>query len=157
MLKEIKKSKGFTLIELMIVVAIVGVLAAIAIPNFLTYQAKSKTSEAKVNLGSIGTSAEAWRTEKDTFVATPTQLGWRPSGTTRYGYSYGGAHLASSTAPEVTGETCGNSASADPASTAAAATFLAVAEGNVDADTGCDVWTYTQARILDNSKVDPGN
>ena len=50
-----KGKKGFTLIELMIVVAIIGILAAIAIPNFLQFQAKSKQSEAKSNLGAIFT------------------------------------------------------------------------------------------------------
>jgi len=52
-LRSKKGTKGFTLIELMIVVAIIGILAAIAIPNFLRFQAKSRTSEAKTNLKAI--------------------------------------------------------------------------------------------------------
>ncbi len=63
MCKSFKGQKGFTLIELMIVVAIIGILAAIAIPNFVAYQAKSKQSEAKVSLGAIFTSAVAYQAE----------------------------------------------------------------------------------------------
>ncbi|MEM9067800.1 MAG: prepilin-type N-terminal cleavage/methylation domain-containing protein [Myxococcota bacterium] len=52
-----KKKDGFTLIELMIVVAIIGILAAIAIPAFINYVKRSKTSEAPANLKAMFTGA----------------------------------------------------------------------------------------------------
>jgi type IV pilus assembly protein PilA len=100
-----KGSQGFTLIELMIVVAIIGILAAIAIPNFLTYQKKSKSSEAKTCIGGIKTSQIAFQTERDRFAAcapvtgAPTStkqvwpggggfdsIGWSPAGDVYYQY-----------------------------------------------------------------------
>ncbi len=65
-----KAQKGFTLIELMIVVAIIGILAAIAIPNFLRFQLKSKSSEGKVNIAAIRTAEESYLAEFGVYVAT---------------------------------------------------------------------------------------
>jgi type IV pilus assembly protein PilA len=54
-----RTQKGFTLIELMIVVAIIGILAAVAIPAFMDYMKKGKTSEAELQLAKIKTNAKA--------------------------------------------------------------------------------------------------
>lgn len=65
-----RKNKGFTLIELMIVVAIIGILAAIAIPNFIRYQLRSKSAEARTNIGGIKTAQESFRATEDGFVSS---------------------------------------------------------------------------------------
>ncbi|MBN2374452.1 prepilin-type N-terminal cleavage/methylation domain-containing protein [bacterium] len=67
MIKHSRGSQGFTLIELMIVVAIIGILAAIAIPNFLTFRLKAKMAEAKSNLGSIRIGQEAYNVEENSY------------------------------------------------------------------------------------------
>jgi type IV pilus assembly protein PilA len=64
-----KRSKaGFTLIELMIVVAIIGILAAIAIPNFVRFQLRAKASEGKTNLKGIAVAQESYRAEFDVYI-----------------------------------------------------------------------------------------
>jgi type IV pilus assembly protein PilA len=99
MFKLIHSKKGFTLIELMIVVAIIGILAAIAIPNFLKYQAKSKQSEAKVNLKGIFTSETAYFSEQNTYGSFAS-INFAPTGTARYALSVGTASGTADAASE---------------------------------------------------------
>ncbi|MEO0245283.1 MAG: prepilin-type N-terminal cleavage/methylation domain-containing protein, partial [candidate division WOR-3 bacterium] len=65
-MKTINKSKkGFTLIELLIVVVIIGILAAIAIPNFISMVAKAKDSAVKSNMHTMQVAAEDMSTVCD--------------------------------------------------------------------------------------------
>ncbi len=84
--------KGFTLIELMIVVAIIGILAAIAIPNFMKFQAKSRTAEAKTNLGAIFTAETSYFGDSNQY-GDFSQIGWAPTGIPRYQYTTNGAFV----------------------------------------------------------------
>ncbi|PKF79250.1 pilus assembly protein PilA [Vibrio sp. vnigr-6D03] len=65
-----KKQQGFTLIELMIVVAIIGVLSAIAVPAYQDYVKKSEAASAMATMKSILTPAELWYQEAGGFKAT---------------------------------------------------------------------------------------
>ena len=70
MLKKVKNKKGFTLIELMIVVAIVGILAAIAIPAYLDYTVKAKLSEVTAAMDMLATAAEEYHASLGNFPNT---------------------------------------------------------------------------------------
>mgnify|MGYP006151636385 CR=1 FL=1 len=143
MSKLIRKSnKGFTLIELMIVVAIIGILAAIAIPNFLRYQLKSKSSEGKVNIAAISTAQESFRAEFGSYIvasASPAgvmgasqrpyanaagadlgfdQLGWSPEGEGRVFFQY--------------------------EANASGSAYTITARANIDGDTTSQVWGYVK-------------
>ncbi len=82
--------QGFTLIELMIVVAIIGILAAIAIPNFIKFQARSKQSEPKANLKALFVAQKSYFAEKDTYSSSVSYIGFVPERGNRYAIANGG-------------------------------------------------------------------
>ena len=160
MLRGKKGKKGFTLIELMIVVAIIGILAAIAIPNFLRFQAKSKQSEAKTNLGGIFTAETAYFGERS-FYGNFSQIAWAPTGATRYSY-HSGDYVAPNSAAQAANNPPIMSSAPDnagfvPLYAYAGVTpsrtdnnFLVVAVGNIDNDPTLDEWTINDGRALAN-------
>jgi len=142
-------NRGFTLVELMIVVAIVGILASIAIPDFMKFTGKAKQSEAKANLGGIyiaqlsyfGTTGEfAGKTVdgKDAFM----QIGWeiKTASTARYTYLMDEAIIEGQNPP----------ASPPVAIATSPHGFTAIAAGNIDNDPFIDVWAINDAKVIRN-------
>ncbi|OCH60629.1 prepilin-type N-terminal cleavage/methylation domain-containing protein [Aliivibrio fischeri] len=72
-MKKRQGQKGFTLIELMIVVAVIGVLSAIAIPQYQKYVAKAEVASALATLSGLKTNVEAHTVEYGTFPAAKTE------------------------------------------------------------------------------------
>jgi type IV pilus assembly protein PilA len=80
-----KDERGFTLIELMIVIAIIGILAAIAIPQFSAYRTRSYNSSAQADVRNIATAQEAYFVDESTYTSTISNL----TGS-KYGYMQSG-------------------------------------------------------------------
>ena len=83
-----RQSRGFTLIELMIVVAIIGILAAIAIPNFLRFQARSRQAECGTELAGLWTAEKSFFGIYQSYSTDLLGVGFNPDGRPRYVYGF---------------------------------------------------------------------
>lgn len=176
MCKQLREQKGFTLIELMIVVAIIGILAAIAIPNFLAYQARSRQSEARTNLGAVFVSETLYFGEFNQYSNFST-IGYTLAGNgNRYTYrspdvtGQNGSTANQGTDLFVTlagsGTTGGNPAGGYPEqalgppsgatlpAAGVAGAFTATANGNVDGDATVDKWSLNDIKRINNDLND---
>ena len=143
-------AKGFTLIELMIVVAIIGILAAIAVPNFMKFQARARQSEVKADLAGFFTSAKSYFAEYGTYSCG--NCGFQAEKGNRYNYNF----ASTATIAESDGGTV--SSSCTPTAGVQSNTgFTANASGQIDSDATCDVWSINDFNTLSNSTNDVDN
>lgn len=140
-----KRVKGFTLIELMIVVAIVGILSAMAIPNFQKFRSRAIQAEARANLGAINTCQTIYFGDFDTFAGGPNaflDIRYVPvTGTKRYTYILGQAVLPADFTVSPVPSGCNTTANG----------FTAIAVGNIDNDPFIDFWAVNDQREIRNA------
>lgn len=145
------KRHGFTLIELMIVVAIIAFLAVVSVPNFTRFLAKAKRAEAYMNLSSIYAAQKVHWAEHGTYstvLSGPGGIGWKPEGYSggganeKFNYTYGFAQGTEGqnyfTGKLGTSSTHLNLAKADESG------FVVIAAGDIDGDGEPDILAVDQ-------------
>lgn len=144
------QKNGFSLIELMIVIAIMVFLAMLSVPTFMSFLAKAKRTEAYINLHAIYAAQKAYWIEHGTYTTVlngPNGINWKPEGyrgggsQESFNYTYG--FTGSEGTNYVTGKLNTNS-SALSASRADKNGFIAVAAGDIDNDGKADIITINE-------------
>ena len=139
-------TQGFTLVELMVVVAIIGILSAIAIPQYTKYQARARQSEAKVKLAGLYTAEQAYIVEAGQYSANVVTIGYTIAPGGYYASGFSGSVIA---ANKATGSMAPAAVVPANCTILAAATneFRACAQG-YSYNNVMDVWTMTQDKVV---------
>jgi prepilin-type N-terminal cleavage/methylation domain-containing protein len=82
------RGRGFTVIEILIVLTIISVLVSMAIPRFLVYRMRAQRAEAQTNLSAIMKMETAHFSEHGTYTDNLKRLSWGPTGSPRYIYGF---------------------------------------------------------------------
>ena len=141
-----KVLKAFSIIELMIVVAIIAFLATIAIPRYLNYFAKAKQAEVSINLASLHTAQESYKAEHGAYTSDLTKLNWKPQGNFQYTYGFNVSN-AKEGINYVVGQLKAPKESLGKCEISKH-TFLAKAAGDIAGNNKIDVWQIDQDRNL---------
>lgn len=128
-MNAVKYRKGFTLIELLIAVAIIGVVAAIAIPSYKQYVKRTNRAEPKALLAEIASKQEAFFADRRTYASALTQLGY-PAATCYVGNTNGPGCGTSTTAYYSVAIAAGATATSYTAT-------ATLATGTTQSDDGC--------------------
>jgi type IV pilus assembly protein PilA len=174
-----RSQKGFSLVELMVVVSIIGILASVAVPNFQRFAAKAKQAEAKTSLSALFTAERAFSSEWGSFFGDFRNIGYQPVGNIRYRHGFGatgnacpggyvGAGVAAAGAAvnfntsvaavctsfcaELTTPVAPGTVTAGDVT--AASTFIAEARGDIDGDATVDTWTINEQKSIANTQDD---
>lgn len=125
-----KNQAGFSLVELMVVVAIIGILASLAIPSIGKYMAKARQSEAKTQLSSLYTAEKAFFAEYTAYDPRFLAVGYSPEGKLRYNVGFLSATFTA-------GPANGYNPAAGLAATRDTNTYCGTGTGVVAAAVGC--------------------
>lgn len=137
-------------------VAVVGILAAVAVPNFIKFQCRSKQSEAKANLRGAFTSQTAFFQEHDRYGSSFGEIGFQPERGTRYAYCMAGTCLPC-TLPgcaRFEGDENPCLGMTDPMATGEGDLPVICAVGSIDMDSDPDVWYVGEGGQLNNAEND---